>query len=207
MLNKNIREHRETGKVDNSSNIGQFHIARYKDATTWMERRLAVMKSGVPNWAATALAGEWQSGLSPDLTNLDEGTAEIKATNLARHYIRWHVPCLGQMVQQWPDGVFRGLGGQLNSTSLMGVWTCKVFELTRLINDWEVQARGLLEVGVNWGTYPSLALGTISLICVHTLHTTHTKGCPSPTRGDCNFILQGACLLHKAEMCGPSKSR
>jgi hypothetical protein len=68
MLNKNIREPRETGKVDNSSNIRQFHKVGYKDAKTWMERRLAAMKSGVPNWAATALAGEWQSSLSPDLT-------------------------------------------------------------------------------------------------------------------------------------------
>jgi hypothetical protein len=55
--------------------------------------------SGVPNWATTALTGEWQSGLSLDLTDLDKGIAEIDATNLARHYTRWHVPGLGQMVQ------------------------------------------------------------------------------------------------------------
>ncbi len=67
------------------------------------------MKSGISNWAATALVGEWQSGLSPDLTNLDKGIAEIKATNLAKHYTRWHVPRLGQMVQQRPDGLFRFL--------------------------------------------------------------------------------------------------
>ncbi len=46
------------------------------------------MKSSVPNWSATTLAGEWQSGLSLDLTNLDEGIVEIKATNLARHFTR-----------------------------------------------------------------------------------------------------------------------
>ncbi len=55
------------------------------------------MKSRVPNWAATAIAGEWQSSLSPDLTNLDKGIAEIEAANQARHYARWHVPCLGSM--------------------------------------------------------------------------------------------------------------
>jgi hypothetical protein len=101
------------------------------------------MKSGVPNWATTALAGEGQSGLSPDLTNLDKGIAEIEATNLGRHYTRWHAPCLGQMEQQQLDSVFRFLGGQLNSASLMEVRTCKVVELTRLINYWEVQAGGL----------------------------------------------------------------
>ncbi len=36
----------------------QYHKVGYKDAKTWMERRLAGMKSGVPNWVATALAGE-----------------------------------------------------------------------------------------------------------------------------------------------------
>jgi hypothetical protein len=139
------------------------------------------MKSGVPNWAATALAGEWQSGLSLDLTNLDEGIAKIKATNLARHYTCWHVPCLGQMVQQWPDGVFRFLGGQLNSVLSMEVMTRKVVKLTRLINDWEVQAEGLLEEGVNWGTYPSsanLALwfrDKIPDMHTHTAHNTHKK--------------------------------
>ncbi len=107
------------------------------------------MKSGVPNWAATTLAGEWQSSLSPDLTNLDKGIAEIKAANLARQYTCWHILRLGQMEQQRPDGVFRFLGGQLNSPSMMEVRTSKVDKLTRLINDWEVQAGCLLEVGVN----------------------------------------------------------
>jgi hypothetical protein len=49
------------------------------------------MKFGVPIWAATALAGEWHSGHSLDLTNLDKGIAEIEATNLARHYTCRHV--------------------------------------------------------------------------------------------------------------------
>jgi hypothetical protein len=65
MLNKSIREPGETGKVDNSSNIRQLHKVGYKDTKTWMERMLAAMKSSVPNWVAIALAGEWQSDLSP----------------------------------------------------------------------------------------------------------------------------------------------
>ncbi len=39
--------------------------------------------SGVPNWAATTIAGEWQSVLAPDFTDLDEGIAEIEAANVA----------------------------------------------------------------------------------------------------------------------------
>ncbi len=152
------------------------------------------MKSGVPNWATTTLAGEWQSGLSPDLTNLDKGIAEIEATNLARHYTRWHVPCLGQMVQQRPDGVFRFLGGQLISASSMEVRTRKVVKLTRLINDWEVQTRGLLEVGVNWGTYPSLVnlswwfRDNIPDMRTHTAHNTHTKVGHHQPSGTATFL-------------------
>jgi hypothetical protein len=181
MFNENIREPMETGNVDNSSNIRQFHKIGYEDAKTWMERRLAAMKSNVPNWAATALAGEWQSRLSPDLTNLNKGIAEIEATNLARHYTHWHIPCLGQMEQQQPDSLFRFLGCQLNSASLMEVRMRKVDKLTRLINNWEVHAGCLPEVGVNWGTYPSSA-NLASWFKVdtpdmhtHIAHNTHEK--------------------------------
>jgi hypothetical protein len=196
MLNKNIREPRETGKVDNSSNIRQFHKVGYEEAKTWMERRLAAMKSGVPNWATTALAGEWQTGLSPDLTDLNKGIAEIEATNLVRHYTRWHVPCLGQMVQQRPDGIFSFVGGQLNSASSMEVWMHKVVKLTRLINDWEVQARGLSEVGVIWGTYPSpanLALwfrDNIPDMRTHTAHNTHKKVGHHQPGGTATFLCR-----------------
>jgi hypothetical protein len=49
MSNENIKEPREASKVDDSSNIRQFHKVGYKDAKTWMERRLAAMKSVIPN--------------------------------------------------------------------------------------------------------------------------------------------------------------
>ncbi len=98
------------------------------------------MKSGVPNWAATTIAGEWACSSEPDITDLDEGIAEIEAANLAKHYERWHVPWLGHMERQRPDGVFCILGGQLNSASSLEVRTCKVADMVCLINDWEVQA-------------------------------------------------------------------
>ncbi len=156
-VKKNIRDVKETGCTDTILTARQFHKVGYEDAKTWMERRVAAMKSGVSNWAATAIAGEWQSSLSPDLTDLNEGIAEIKAANLARHYARWHVPHLGSMEQWRPDSTFRFLVGQLNSASSTEVRTRKVEDLLWLINIWEVQGGGLSEVGVNWGTYPSSA--------------------------------------------------
>jgi hypothetical protein len=85
----------------------------------WMERRLAGMKSGVPNWAAITMAGEWARSLEPDITDLDEGIAEIKAANLAKHYKRWHVPWLGHTERQRPDGVFHILGDNLTALLLL----------------------------------------------------------------------------------------
>ncbi len=69
------------------------------------------MKTGVPNWVATSLAGEWSETLGEDITGLDSGIAEIEAANLAKHYHRWHVQWLGTLVNPRPDGVFRILGG------------------------------------------------------------------------------------------------
>ncbi len=45
----------------------------------------------------------------------------------------------------------------LNSTSSIEVRRHKVNDLQRLINDWEVQGRGLSEVGVNWEHLPIIS--------------------------------------------------
>jgi hypothetical protein len=161
--------------------LRQFLKVGYEDAKTWIEQRLAGMKSGVPNWAATGVAEEWQSGKAPDFTNLAKGIAEIEAVNLEKHYARWHVPRLGHVNPQRPDGVFGILGGQLNSASSLEVCTRKVEDVLRLINYWEVQAGCLSEVGVNWSTYP-LSVNLASWfqddlldIQTHTAHNTHEK--------------------------------
>ena len=115
------------------------------------------MKTGVPNWVATSLAGEWSETLGEDFTNLDDGIAEIEGANLAKQYHRWHVQRLGTLENPRPDGVFRILGGQLNSASSVEVRSRKVKDVVRLISEWEVQAGCLSEVGVNWASYPSSA--------------------------------------------------
>jgi hypothetical protein len=93
-----------TIQVDNRINVKQYKKVGYKDAKTWMEHRLANMKSGVHNWAATDWASQWCDGLK--LHNLDETIAEIESINLANQYNRWHVPRLGSMSQQQLEGVF-----------------------------------------------------------------------------------------------------
>jgi hypothetical protein len=102
-------------------------------------------------------------------------------------------------------------GGQLNSASSLDVRARKIADVVRLINNWEIQAGCLSEVGVNWSSYPSSANLTswfqdeIPDITTHTAHNKHenvahyqlggtatfacnelacyTKGCTSNHRG------------------------
>ncbi len=137
------------------------------------------MKSGVHNWVATALAGEWAGNSGNDITNLDRGIAEIKAANLAKHYERWHILRLGHMENPQPNGVFVFFGGQLNSASSLDIRAWKILYMVRLIHDWEVQAGCLSEVGVNWSSSPSSAnlaswfRNEIPDITTHTAHNKH----------------------------------
>jgi hypothetical protein len=101
-----------------------------------MERRLASMKSGVLNWASMDLVSKWCDGLKRH--DLDERIEEIESINLANQYARWHVPRLGSMSQQRPEGVFRLTGGQLNSASSSEVRSRNTEDIIRLIKDWEI---------------------------------------------------------------------
>jgi hypothetical protein len=78
--------------LDMNSSFKQYSKVGYVDAKTWLERQLAVMKSCIPNWADTAIATELQNQLNPTLANLNQRIAEIKGTNLAKHYKQLHVP-------------------------------------------------------------------------------------------------------------------
>ncbi len=176
--------------------LQQYHKVGYEDAKTWMERRLAGMKTGVPNWVDSSLAGEWSETLGEDFTDLDDGIAEIEAVNLAKHYHQWHVQRLGSLVNPRPDGVFRILGGQLNSASSLEVRSRKVKDVVRLINEWEVQAGCLSEVGVNWSSYPSSAnlaswfREDIQDIRTHTAHNTHENVAHHQPGGTATFACR-----------------
>jgi hypothetical protein len=86
--------HRQSGLKtlgNNDNSLNQFRKVGFEDAKSWMERRLANLRSGIPNSVATQLASGWARQLSPELGDLDERIAEIEANNLARHYARTHV--------------------------------------------------------------------------------------------------------------------
>jgi hypothetical protein len=124
-------------QVDSRINAKQYKKLGYKDAKSWMERRLANIKAGVPNWASTNLASQWSKGLK--CQELDATIAEIEAINLAKQYNRWHVLRFGSTSQHQSEGVFRILGGQLNSSSSLDVRSRKTGDIIRLIKEWEIQ--------------------------------------------------------------------
>jgi hypothetical protein len=171
--------------VQNSSihkNLKQFSKVGFEEAKTWMERRLAGMKNGIPAADAASLSQGWLSSVdSNTLLGMDPGIAAIEAANLAKQYARWHVPCIGHMEQTRPDGVFRIMGGQLNSASSLEVRARKTSNIIRLINDWEVQGGCLSEVGIDWSIHSPLAnLASwfhleIQDIRSHTAHNKHKQ--------------------------------
>ncbi len=91
---------------DNEKSLNQYRKVGFKDAKSWMERRLAKLTSGIPNSVATQLASGWARQLSPKLGNLNERIAEIEANNLAQHYACTHVERLGFLPKPRPEGVF-----------------------------------------------------------------------------------------------------
>ena len=161
------------------------------------------MKSGVPNRIATKMADEWSASLTEDTGDLDPRIAEIEAANLAKHYHRWHVERLGTMTNPRPDGVFRILGGQLNSASSAEVRSRKVKDVVSLINEWEVQAGYLSEVGVNWSSYPSSANLASLVPRRNTGHqdahsSQQTRECSTPSaRRNSHIRLQGTSKIHQ----------
>jgi hypothetical protein len=94
-------------------NLKQFRKVRFEDVKSWMERRLASMRSGIPN--SVAMEIDWAQKLNPPFGYLDECIADIEMTNLAHHYTWTHVSCLGNMEKPQPEHLFRFSGGQMNS--------------------------------------------------------------------------------------------
>ncbi len=54
------------------------------------------------------------------------------------------------MQQDRPKGVFRLLGGNLNSALSREVQNRKISDIMRVIETWVAQAGGFSEVGIDW---------------------------------------------------------
>ncbi len=93
---------------------------------------------------------------TPLLSNeMTEDAHNIKMEALVQNSVnseteQWHVPRIGNLHEHRSDGVFRLLGGQLNSAASTRACNRCITDLGRIIIKWDVQCGGFLEVGMNW---------------------------------------------------------
>ena len=102
-----------------------------------MTKCLAQGSQHIPLKEATGLAESWAEGAS--LSNIDPKITEIEAANMAKQWARWHVPVLGDLTDERPDGVHRFMLCQMNSVSSEETRVRKLHELGQLVDKYEVQ--------------------------------------------------------------------
>jgi hypothetical protein len=89
--------------------------------------------------------------------NIEDYDLEMEAVvqnNIEDKRAWWHVPCHRNMKEYISDGIFRLMGGQLNSAALSRTRDRRITDLDRIIQKWDVQGGGFSEVGINWSCLP-----------------------------------------------------
>ena len=117
-----------------------------EEAKEWMTRRLAAT---CPDQPAPHIASMMDTWVLP-LRDMDPAMLKKEEHSLATTLRRWYVPRYGNMEETREDGVFRIMGGQLNSISGPTVRVQKLQDIKRIIQTWDVQGGCLSEVGINW---------------------------------------------------------
>ena len=120
-----------------------------------MRRHLLARHDLIPRDEIEVMAAEWGEGV--DFAALDPRIVEIEAAWLAKHYERSHVKELGLLTPARPDGVVRWMYVQVNSASSDDARLWKTSEIQQLVEEYDVQGVGLVELGFNWSSAPSSA--------------------------------------------------
>ena len=119
----------------------------YGEAKEWMTKRLTRGRQHIPLKEAKGLAESWAEGAS--LADIDPKIMEIEADNMTKQWARWHVPVLGDLTDERPDGVHRFMLCQMYSVSSEETRMGKLHELGQLIDKYEVQCLLLGKIGTN----------------------------------------------------------
>ncbi len=82
--------------------------------------------------------------------NYDSDIVNKERSRVVNEAACWFVPRLGNMTQDRPEGVFRLVGGNLNSASSKDVRERKISDIHRILEMWDVQGGGFSEVGIDW---------------------------------------------------------
>ena len=108
----------------------------YAEAKDWMAKRLARGEKGMPATEALERANTWAQGASLD--DIDPKIMEIEANIMQKQWERWHVPSLGNLTEERPEGVHRFMLCQMNSTSSVEVRDMKLHKVDKLVDKYDV---------------------------------------------------------------------
>lgn len=106
-----------------------------------MESRLDTVHSRLHADERRTIIAVWEDD-HQDRVEVTAQALEEEATWLEKQIKRWHVPRLGMMGEEQPEGVFRIMGGQLNSMSTRDARDRKIADLLNIVKTWEVQGGG-----------------------------------------------------------------
>ena len=121
-------------------------IGGQQEAREWMRRRLGTRLPDRSDKHVESVVNVWEipnQYLSSDVLRREE-------LDLTKTLQKWYVPRYGTMTEEREEGVFRIMGGQLNSMGGSDVRTRKVSDIVRLTETWDIQGGCFCEVGVNW---------------------------------------------------------
>jgi hypothetical protein len=82
--------------------------------------------------------------------DFEQGMEDLVTQQIEAIRSEWHVPRLGDMKKTRPQGVFRIMSGNVNNMSMKVNRDGKIARIEWLKEEWDIQAIGLVEVGVDW---------------------------------------------------------
>ena len=127
---------RNNSNHNKSSNNIMGLIRGKEDAWQWMAyRRLGIDQPHTFTHYINDVVRGWSIPDAP----LDPCILQQEEEDLQRTLKHYYVPRLGNMENQREEGVFRIMGGQLNSIGRKDVRLVKVQEIMRIVEDWDVQ--------------------------------------------------------------------
>jgi hypothetical protein len=142
---RRAREHRHVREVRQLVNMQTSKGTQIKLTLTYDE---------VARWIQRGHNAAREPQATKDIEDYDSEMEAAVQKNIEDERAQWHIPRLGNMKEDRPDGVFRLMGGQLNSAATTRTRDRHITDLDRIIQKWDVQGGGFSEVGVNWSGLP-----------------------------------------------------
>ena len=163
------------------------------------------MKGGIPTQDISDEAEDWTREL--DNYDLDARIVDMEAAQIVKRYNRQHVPELGGMKEEKQAGVFRLMGGQLNSASTKEVRDIKIAQIETIWDKYDVDLSCFQEICQNWSAFPpsyrlSSWFKATRLVKAHTSHNTNPgENVGKYQPGGCGMVAMGSIQQYIRKSC------